>query len=147
MNLLLDTNVLIDYVGRREPFCKDATSIIAAGYFGDVKLWMAAQSATDVFYVLSKYANSADIQRLLARLYEVVTPVSLTCADLTRATQLLWPDYEDCLISLAANNCQADYIVTRDLRGFDRSCVPVISPANLAVELTQSGITYGSVDF
>jgi predicted nucleic acid-binding protein len=49
MNLLLDTNVLIDFIGRRAPFYEDAKHVIAAGYFGDAHLWMAAQSAMDVF--------------------------------------------------------------------------------------------------
>ena len=37
MNLLLDTNVLIDYLGRKPPFFEDAERIVAAGYFGDVR--------------------------------------------------------------------------------------------------------------
>ena len=44
MNLLLDTNVLIDYLGRKEPFFANAERIVAAGFFGDATLWMAAQS-------------------------------------------------------------------------------------------------------
>jgi predicted nucleic acid-binding protein len=146
MNLLLDTNVLIDYVGRRAPFFEDAERVIAAGYFGDARLWMAAQSATDIFYVLSKYAASVDIQRSLEKLYEVVMPVSLTSTDLSRATRLLWPDYEDCLISLAAENCRADYIVTRDTRGFDRSCVPAVYPSDLLKAMEGRGIFYEAVD-
>ena len=38
MNLLLDTNVIIDYMGRQKPFFENAERIIAAGYFGDATL-------------------------------------------------------------------------------------------------------------
>ena len=54
MNLLLDTNVFIDYLGRKEPYYSDARQIVMAAFFGDVKLWVPAQSVTGAFYVLSK---------------------------------------------------------------------------------------------
>jgi predicted nucleic acid-binding protein len=146
MNLLLDTNVLIDFTGRRAPFYEDAQRVIAAGYFGDVRLWMAAQSAADIFYVLSKHVSSTDVQRALAKLYEVVKPVGLTSAELMRATQLLWPDYKDCLIALAADNCRASYIITRDANGFARSSVPAISPSGFMALMEERGIFYDAID-
>lgn len=56
MNLLLDTNVLIDYRGRKEPFFPAAQKVVIAGFFGDVRLWAPAQSFVDAFYVLSRGA-------------------------------------------------------------------------------------------
>ena len=58
MNLLLDTNVIIDYLGRKEPFFDSAMKIVAAGFFGDATLWMSAGSAKDAFYVLPSLAAS-----------------------------------------------------------------------------------------
>ena len=69
MNLLLDTNVVIDYLGRKEPFFELAQQVVAAGFFGDATLWMPAQSAADAFYVLNHYLDSARVQSLLARLF------------------------------------------------------------------------------
>lgn len=63
MNLLLDANVFIDYLGRKEPFFADARAIVAAGFFGDAKLWVPAQAATDAFYVLNRYVPSERLQK------------------------------------------------------------------------------------
>lgn len=145
-SLLLDTNVIIDYLGRKPPFFDDAKNVIAAGYFGDAKLWMAAQSAKDAFYILSKYVSSAAVQRALLRLFEVVEPVSLTAADLTRAAQLEWSDYEDCLIALSAQKADATHIVTRDARGFALSPVSVITPAQWTERASAASITYDETD-
>ena len=41
MNLLLDTCVVIDYLGRKEPFYAEAERVMAAGFFGDAKLWLS----------------------------------------------------------------------------------------------------------
>ena len=72
MNLLLDTNVLIDYLGRKEPFFANAERIVAAGFFGDATLWMAAQSPKDAFYVLERYIDPQRIQQALLKAYEII---------------------------------------------------------------------------
>lgn len=128
MNLLLDTCVLIDYIGRREPFFADAQRLIAAGYFGDAKLWISGSSFKDACYVLSRYANSLAIQQAFVKAAEVITPVSLAPEDYVRAARLQWSDYEDCLVALSAECVRADYLITRDTKGFERSSVPVLSP-------------------
>lgn len=146
MNLLLDTNVIIDYLGRKEPFFDPAQQIVAAGYFGDASLWMPAQSAADAFYVLSHYLNSARIQSLLARLFEVVKPVALSADALIDAARLQWDDYEDCLVMLGAVKARADYLITRDKTGFTRSAVPALTPQEWLALQTKRGIGYTSAE-
>ena len=72
MNLLLDTNVIIDFLGRKPPFFADAAEIIAAGYFGDVTLWAPAQSFKDAFYVLENFVDSERVQDAMLSLAQVV---------------------------------------------------------------------------
>ncbi|MEB1813698.1 type II toxin-antitoxin system VapC family toxin [Adlercreutzia mucosicola] len=126
---MLDTNILIDYLGRRESFFVQAERIVAAGFFGNVTLWMAAQSPKDACYVLERYTSSQRIQQALLETCHIITPVALTADDLTRAARLQWDDYRDCLVAIAAQKAGADYLITRDAKGFDRSMVPTISPA------------------
>lgn len=56
---------------------------------------------------------------------QVVTPVALSPTDYTNALRLGWDDLEDCLVALCAQSARADYLVTRDTKGFSRSLVPV----------------------
>lgn len=147
-NLLLDTNVIIDYLGKRQPFFQDAQKVLAAGFFGDVDLWMSAQSAKDTYYVLCHYASSDDIQDALLELYNLVAPVALSEENLRRGARLKWSDYEDCLIALAAEDAHADYIVTRDMKGFARSSIPPITPSDwLARHESETGLSYDEVEF
>ncbi|WP_296010785.1 PIN domain-containing protein [uncultured Adlercreutzia sp.] len=148
MNLLLDTNVFIDYLGRKEPFFPPAQKIVMAAFFGDVKLWVPAQSAVDAFYVLSRYVDTEPLQKAILKALELITPVDLTAADLERAARLSWPDLEDCLIALAADKAQADYLVTRDAKGFARSLVPPVSPAEwLEIMRRERGLVYEEAKF
>lgn len=128
MNILLDTNVLIDYVGGKEPFFESAEKVIAAGFFGDAKLWVSAQSVKDAYYVLSHFVDQKHVQRALRRTLDSVSPVSLSAEDAMRGLFLEWDDYEDCLISLCAAAAKVDFIITRDKKGFARSSIPALSP-------------------
>ena len=129
MNLLLDTNVLIDYIGGKQPFFDDAQKVIAASYFGDAKLWVSTQSLKDAYYVLSRYADQMHVQRAIRNSLEIMSPVALSAEDTVRGLYLQWEDYEDCLIALCAVAVKADYIITRDEKGFTRSTIPALSPA------------------
>ena len=143
MNLLLDTNVFIDYLGRKPPFFEAASRVVAAGFFGDATLWLPAQSAKDAFYVLDRFIDSARIQQAMLRAFEVIRPVSLTAEDAVRAARLQWDDYEDCLVALCAQQVRADYLITRDAKGFARSSVPALSPqAWLALMRGEKGLSY-----
>ena len=130
MNVLLDTNVLIDYVGKRPPHYDEAEKVMAAGYFGDAKLWVSAQSLKDAYYVLSGYADQLRVQKALRRSLDVITLAPLTARDAERGLYLEWDDYEDCLIGLCAESVKADYIITRDKKGFARSSIPPLSPSD-----------------
>ena len=141
MNLLLDTNVLIDYLGRKEPFFLSAQKVVIAGFFGEARLWVPSQSVVDAFYVLSRYVDSARLQAAVLKALTVIEPVDLTGASLERAARLGWDDLEDCLIALAA-----DYLITRDAKGFARSTVPAVSPdAWLNIMREEHSLDYGEV--
>lgn len=148
MNLLLDTNIVIDYLGRKPPFFEDAERVVAVGFFGDATLWASAQSFKDAFYVLSHYVDPGRVQDAISKSLEVVNPVDLTGEDIASAARLEWDDFEDCLIALSASKAGADYLVTRDREGFARSMVPAISPGDLLDKLAdENGVSYSAVDF
>ena len=145
MNILLDTCVLIDYLGKKPPFFDDAERVVAAGYFNDAKLWVSVQSLKDAFYVLSKYVGSHAAQRAIEAACEVIAPVDTTASDALRALRLQWADYEECMVSVCAAKAGADYLVTRDVRGFERSSVPAITPADWLAQMHDAGMVYESV--
>lgn len=80
------------------------------------------------------------------RAFDIIEPVSLSADDLRRAARLRWDDYEDCLIALAADKAHADYLITRDARGFSRSPVPALSPPDWLGLMRESGLVYDEVE-
>ena len=81
-----------------------------------------------VILVLEKYVSSERIHDAFLKAFEIITPVGLSGEDVIRAARLKWRDYEDCLIAVCADKAKADYLITRDKRGFERSSVPALTP-------------------
>ena len=51
MRLFVDTNILVDFVCRREPFASDAKRLFAHGYIGDFELQTSALSFVNAMYI------------------------------------------------------------------------------------------------
>lgn len=128
MKLLLDTCVLIDYFGRREPFFEACNSLRIAEWYGEFELWASAKSFTDVFYVLSRHIPAADIQQAFCASASFLHVVSIDGDDILNAAQASWDDFEDCLVYQAAKKIGADCVVTHDKGGFSRSRISTMTP-------------------
>lgn len=143
MRLLIDTNVLIDFYGRREPYCHDVDKLLVAQAFGDVELWASAKSFTDVFYVLKPAIGVEALQGMFLSSLEELRVCSIAREDVMAAARESWPDFEDCLVNRAAQKVKADRIITRDARGFTRSPVKAQSADDFLRYLaSDQGITY-----
>lgn len=147
MRLLLDTNVLIDLYTRRPPQGDVAQKLLIMEQFGDVELWASAKSFTDLFYVLSKTYSSERIHGAFRESFRWLSLCGIEPDDIKLATERQWDDFEDCLVALCAEKVKADYLLTRDARGFMKSAVPTLSPKEF-FELIEGeyGIVYDTID-
>jgi len=67
-----------------------------------------------------------EVDKILA--WAEVAPVDSFSAARARSLQL--PDFEDAMQCACAENCLADFIVTRNVRDFASSPIPPISPTD-----------------
>lgn len=129
LRLLLDTNILIDLFDRRTPFATDALKLRVANEFGDVELWASAKSFTDVFYVMVRAgATSEAVQEVFSESLSFLHVCSVDEDDIALAAAQKWEDFEDCIVALCAEKVHAQFIITRDKDGFERSKLPALSP-------------------
>lgn len=143
MRLLLDTNVLIDYFSRRQPYFESCIQLRAMQAFGEAELWASAKSFTDIFYVLRKKVDPRALQRAFVESGSFLNICSIGPEDIRAAALAQWDDFEDCLINQAAQRVKADVILTRDKEGFSTASISVKSPAEFFTELkNEKGIEY-----
>jgi predicted nucleic acid-binding protein len=63
MKVLIDTNILLDFLVEREPFKKDAEELFAAIDSGQIIGYVIATTLTDIFYIARKHTHSLELAR------------------------------------------------------------------------------------
>ena len=132
--VLLDTNVLLDYLDARRGEHETARRLVHAILAREGAPVAPASSYKDVYYILRRSLGSEqDARRLVRGLIECVpiATVSLRATDLAPAIAGDEPDFEDAIVRQLAERERVVAIVTRDAAAFRGSFVPVFSPAEL----------------
>lgn len=127
--ILVDTNVLLDYLLIREPFYEDAEKIVHACVEGTIKGCIAAHSISDMFFILRKDYNTKERREVLSSLCVIFDVEGIDKAKLLSALQNEdFSDFEDCLQMECAKAYNAEYIVTRNLSDYKTSEIQAILP-------------------
>lgn len=137
MNMLLDSNIVLDHILKRVPFADKATDIISLAKQGKFTAFVSASAVTDIYYIASKELKSTILaMEELKCLLQTVEIAAVTGAEIRRAVDLAWPDFEDCVQFTAGESIQVNYIITRDADGFSASVTPVVSPGKFIDMIT-----------
>lgn len=120
LNLLIDTNVVLDMFLEREPFVACSRKAIALSKNYDVQNFISASAVTDIYYISYKNLKNHQVIRALFKdLFEFVKVVTVTAEDIHAAFALNWKDFEDSVQYAVAKSNNFDIIVTRNMEGFD----------------------------
>ncbi|WP_172135235.1 PIN domain-containing protein [Adlercreutzia sp. ZJ473] len=145
MDLMIDVNVILDHIGRREPFYELSRRVCLLGITGEANTYISANMATDVYYLLRKDYGSSEAQRMIEEDLSFLQIVGITPEDVKEALAQKWSDFEDCLVARCASKVGADYIITRNVKDFARSSIRALTPEQLFAELEARGIIYEEV--
>lgn len=131
MKALIDTNVILDVLCNRAGFVEDALKVFKVCEINQITGCISALSIPNIVYIMCKELDRERISEILRSLTSIFTVVDLREADLLKAAELDFSDYEDALQSVCALRSKADFIVTRNLKDFRNSPVPAIKPSIL----------------
>lgn len=129
MRAFIDTCVVIDALQSREPFAKDAQDIFLAAANNLYLGYISAKAVTDIYYLMHRHTHddkaSRDILNKLFALFDVLDTAGIDCR---KAVLSPVSDFEDAVMVETALRSEVDCIVTRNLRDFTKSPVPVYEP-------------------
>ena len=129
MKVLLDTNILLDFVLKRDPFEKDAVKIIELCRDGIIRGYIAAHSYVNMFYILRKHFTVEERKSILYNLSKITKIIQIDGKIIKAALNNdAFLDYEDCVQSECADSVLADYIITRNVKDYSGSKIVALSP-------------------
>ncbi len=127
--VLIDTNILIDYISEREPFSESARSILLLCMNNKLDGGIAAHSVMNTFYILRKDFTITERRGFLLDICTFLTVVGIDKSKIVSALEDTdFSDVEDCLQVECAKDFNAEYIITRNIKDFTESDIPAISP-------------------
>ncbi|MEX0723123.1 MAG: PIN domain-containing protein [Gracilimonas sp.] len=137
MNILFDTNILLDIFLKREPHFKSSAFLIDLAEKRNISGWLGATTVTTLYYLLSKELNKSKADNLTQSLFKIfdVSPINRTV--LETVFEAGFTDYEDGVLHQSALHSNLDGILTRNKKDFKKSKLPVYTPQELIAILEQ----------
>lgn len=136
--ILLDTNIIIDFLGERKNFYDAAAKIITLADRKIIKIYVSAVSMATAYYVLSKYENKKAALEKIRKLKVLCEISSMNDEVFEKALNAQFDDFEDALqyFSVVGDGC--DLIITRNEKDFKNALIPVMNPDSYLQALKKS---------
>lgn len=129
MNLLIDTNVLVDVLQKRDPHFYYSSLIWKICETGKAKGFVSSLSIANLLYVLKKHIPNEKIGFLLDKLSVIFRIVPLSYDELHKAAELSWNDYEDAVQFVTAQTNDVTHIITRNKTNYtETGKIRVVTP-------------------
>lgn len=129
MNVLIDTNVILDAMLSRSPFNEAAQKLFIMVAEEKINAYITANCVTDIYYLLHKYLHDTTrCKEELRKLFTLFNIMDVTGSDCEKALELPMTDYEDALLAACAKRGKIECIITRNVKDFNGSPVKAVSP-------------------
>lgn len=135
MVLLIDANIILDVLMDRTGFVEQSAIIWKLCETEQIKGYVSTLTFANMMYVMRKELTPEKIEEVFRKLSLIFEFVDFSSAVLDRAVEMNWKDFEDAVQSATAEQVQADYIITRNVRDFANSKVIAFTPAELLARI------------
>lgn len=136
MNALIDTNVIVDVLVKREPFFSDSSRILDRAERGDFTAWVCATTVTTIYYLVRRHLGAAETVERIEDLTAICSIAAVNHSVIDSALRSSITDFEDAVLNHSALTVGAGCIITRNESDFKRSSLVVYNPTQFLAALT-----------
>jgi predicted nucleic acid-binding protein len=139
IKVLIDTNVVIDVILEREFFYVNASTVFRKLSGGELRGYISASAATDIFYLIRKERGKERALEMLQNLVKKINILPVHESTIRTALSSGWSDFEDAVQAQVALENGVDAIVTRNAKDYRQpQNVEILSPPDF-IEYVDSG--------
>ena len=132
MKVLIDTNVIIDFLLKREPYYKASKETLMKCTHENIEGYIAMHSVSNLWYVLRK--ESIENRRKCLKI--ICLALTVCHADHAEVYNAIknekFTDFEDSLQEACAYQNKMNYIITRNVQDFKNSRIKALLPEDFA---------------
>ena len=142
MRVLLDTNIIVDVLQKKQPWFDSGKEIFTAAALQEITGYITAKQASDLyFFACKQLRGEPDIdkkaRKILTNLFAIFEIIDAKGIDCEKALLRENGDFEDAMLIESALREKIDCIVTRNFVHFQNAQVPVYNPESFVKMLRQ----------
>lgn len=127
-SVLVDTNIVIDLLAKREDFYEEAAELFSLSDRNEINLSISSLTFANTNYVLSKQKSPKEARQILRKFKVLVDILDLDNKIIELAlSDNEFPDFEDGLQYYSALENGVEIILTRNKKDFKNSKIPVLT--------------------
>ncbi len=137
--VFIDTNIVIDLLSKREPFYDESADLFSLADNKIIELSISSLTIANTSYTILRQTNSKTAKEILRKLRLIVNVLPLNDKIIGIAlNDDSFSDFEDGLQYFTAIENNQDLIITRNLKDFKASKLPVMTARQFVETLNQA---------
>ena len=138
MKVFFDTNVILDALTERDNDYTPSKQLLRYVAAGIIEGYICAKQISDFYYIAKKYCSSKDqIMEYIDTLAQLFNIVPLLGSDIAYCLKSKMSDFEDAIIDEVACVNSVPYLVTNNIKDFEKAKSIVMHPKDL-IKLLQA---------
>jgi len=125
--LLVDTNIVLDLLAERKEFLIEAQELFTLSDKKEVKLYVSSLTFANTFYILSQKLKLSDARKILRKFKVLVEVLPMDDKIIDLSLESDFKDFEDAIQYHTAIENDIKIIITRNLKDFKTSKIPVLT--------------------
>ncbi|MBX7226486.1 MAG: PIN domain-containing protein [Chitinophagales bacterium] len=125
--LLVDTNIVIDLLSKREAFFEEAQELFTMADNNEVELLVSALTFANTHYLLAKHQKLDEARNTLIKFKVLVHVAALDNKIIELALVSDFKDFEDSIQYHTALENDVDIIITRNKKDFKNAKLPIMT--------------------
>ncbi|CAM3342946.1 type II toxin-antitoxin system VapC family toxin [Aequorivita lipolytica] len=128
-SVLLDSDVLLDFLFDRKPFSSEAFQVLSLCENQKLKAYITPVIISNLYYILRKQATHKMVIEKLKQLLTIIDVLSMDKQTVLSAIHSEFKDFEDALQNFAAQSSEEiKIILTRNGKDFKKSKLAILTP-------------------
>ena len=125
--ILVDTNIVLDLLAKRELFFLEAQELFTLSDKKKVKLFVSSLTFANTYYVLSQNLKLEKTRKILRKFKLLVNVLPMDDKIIDLSLDSDFKDFEDAIQYNTALENNLSLIITRNLKDFKQSVLPVLT--------------------
>jgi predicted nucleic acid-binding protein len=123
-----DTDVCLDLLAERYPFYNGSARLFSRADHKKIVVAVSSLSFSNIHYILRQEHSAPESKKILSRFKTLVKVLAVDEKIIQLALESSFKDFEDAIQYFTAERNKIDTILTRNLKDYKESVLPVMTP-------------------